>query len=75
MRGMAQRQKEGILARDNYSFRKHKKELAKKKKKEAKAQRKLDKKNIQLKESETQVPNENSEQILSDGPEGGTPGL
>jgi len=48
------------LARDNYSFRKRLKELAKKKKKEGKAQRKLDRKNMQSKEGETeaQVPPE-----------------
>jgi len=50
------------LARDNYSFRKRLKEAAKKKKKEEKRQRKLDRKNIQPKESEAQVSNENSEQ-------------
>jgi hypothetical protein len=33
------------LARDNYSYNKYKRELAKKKKKEDKLQRKLDKKN------------------------------
>jgi len=43
------------LARDNYSYRKHQKELAKKKKKEEKRQHKLDKKNIQPKEGEAQV--------------------
>jgi len=37
------------LARDNYSFSKRQKELAKKKKKEEKKQSKLDKKNIQVK--------------------------
>ena len=47
--------KEGLLARDNYSFRKRQKEIAKKKKKEAKMQRKLDKKNIKSKEGEAQV--------------------
>ena len=41
------RQKEEMLARDNYSYQKRQKEMAKKKKKEAKKQRKLDKKNIQ----------------------------
>jgi len=35
------------LARDNYSFNKRQKEIAKKKKKEEKRQSKLDKKNIQ----------------------------
>lgn len=45
------------MARDNYSYRKYQKELAKKKKKEEKIQRKLDKKNIQLKESTEQVNN------------------
>ena len=43
------------MARDNYSFQKRQKELAKKKKKEAKMQRKLDRKNIESKEAETQV--------------------
>jgi len=33
------------LARDNYSYKKYARELAKKKKKEEKLQRKLDKKN------------------------------
>ena len=33
------------MARDNYSYQKYKRELAKKKKKEEKMQRKLDKKN------------------------------
>ena len=42
-----QKWKEFILARDNYSFSKRQKELAKKKKKEEKKQSKLDKKNIQ----------------------------
>jgi len=50
------------LARDNYSYRKRKKELAREKKKEEKRQRKLDRKNIQPKESEAQVSNGNSEQ-------------
>ncbi len=49
------------MARDNYSYRKRQKELAKKKKKEEKRQRKLDRKNIQSKEAEAQVSNENSE--------------
>ncbi len=51
-----------MLARDNYSYQKREKELAKKKKKEEKRQRKLDRKNIQPKESEAQVSNEKSEQ-------------
>lgn len=38
------------MARDNYSYQKYKKELAKKKKKEEKMQRKLDKKNAKLNE-------------------------
>ena len=50
------------MARDNYSYRKRRKELAREKKKEEKRQRKLDRKNIQPKESEAQVSNENSEQ-------------
>jgi hypothetical protein len=36
---------EATLARDNYSYKKYARELAKKKKKEDKLQRKLDKKN------------------------------
>ena len=36
-----------MLGRDNYSYQKRQKELAKKKKKEAKKQSKLDKNNIQ----------------------------
>ena len=35
-----------MLARDNYSYKKYQKELAKKKKREEKEQSKLDKKNI-----------------------------
>jgi len=47
------------LARDNYSYKKYQRELAKKKKREEKIQRKLDKKNEQLKEnSRTTVPGE-----------------
>lgn len=38
------------MAQDNYSYKKYQKELAQKKKREAKIQRKLDKKNIQVKE-------------------------
>ena len=37
------------MARDNYSFNKRQKELAKKKKKEEKRQSKLDKKNMPVK--------------------------
>jgi hypothetical protein len=49
------------LARDNYSYKKYQRELAKKKKKEEKIQRKLDKKNAQLKEnSRTTVPGEDA---------------
>ncbi|MDP3789537.1 MAG: hypothetical protein Q8R48_03960 [Candidatus Omnitrophota bacterium] len=39
--------REYILAKDNYSYKKYARELAKKKKKEEKAQRRLDKKNTQ----------------------------
>ncbi len=35
------------MAKDNYSYKKYQKELAKKKKTEEKKQRKLDKKNMQ----------------------------
>jgi len=51
-----------MLARDNYSYRKRQRELAKKKKKEEKRQRKLDRKNIQSKGGEAQPSNENPEQ-------------
>ena len=37
------------MAKDNYSYQKRQKELAKKKKKEEKKQNKLDKKNMQTK--------------------------
>ncbi|MFA6142673.1 MAG: hypothetical protein WC738_05220 [Candidatus Omnitrophota bacterium] len=43
------------MARDNYSYQKYKRELAKKKKKEEKMQRKLDKKNAQSGENLGQV--------------------
>ena len=46
------------MARDNYSYKKYQRELAKKKKKEAKIQRKLDKKNAPLGENLGQVPDE-----------------
>jgi len=39
------------LAKDNYSYERYKRELAKKKKREAKMQLKLDRKNNKLKES------------------------
>ena len=45
------------MARDNYSYQKHKRELAKKKKKEDKMQRKLDKKNAVPKDGAEQVSN------------------
>ena len=43
------------MARDNYSYQKYQKELAKKKKKEEKRQRKLNKGNVQAKEDSEQV--------------------
>ncbi|MCQ9208178.1 MAG: hypothetical protein NG712_02235 [Omnitrophica bacterium] len=45
------------MARDNYSYRKYQKELAKKKKREEKQQRKLAKKNIQAKTDLEQASN------------------
>jgi len=48
------------LARDNYSYQRHMRELAKKKKKEEKMQRKLDKKNEQPKEELGQASNEDT---------------
>ena len=50
--------REGVLARDNYSYKKYARELAKKKKKEEKLQRKLDKKNAGAEEKPEQVPGE-----------------
>lgn len=52
--------KEGVLARDNYSYQKYRRELAKKKKKEEKMQRKLDKKNVLAGENPGQVSNDDS---------------
>ena len=46
-----------MLARDNYSYQKRQKELAKKKKKEEKKQSKLDKKNMQAKADPEQALN------------------
>ena len=43
------------MGRDNYSYQKRQKELAKKKKKEEKTQRKLDKKNPAAGETPEQV--------------------
>jgi hypothetical protein len=43
------------LGRDNYSYQKRQKELAKKKKKEEKLQRKLDKKNPQAEDAQEQA--------------------
>jgi hypothetical protein len=45
------------LARDNYSYNKYQKELARKKKKEEKMQSRLDKKNAQGQASPEQVSN------------------
>jgi len=45
------------MARDSYSYNRYQKELAKKKKQEEKLQRKLDKKNLQAKESPEQALN------------------
>lgn len=46
-----------MLARDNYSYKKYQKELARKKKAEEKKQKKLDKKNMQAKADLGQNPN------------------
>jgi hypothetical protein len=46
------------LARENYSYKKYQKELARKNKNEAKKQSKLDKKNIQAKADPGQALNE-----------------
>lgn len=47
-----------MLAKDNYSYQKYRRELAKKKKKEEKMQRKLEKKNLALKDNTEQPPSE-----------------
>jgi len=44
------------LARDNYSYKKHQKELARKKKAEGKKQRKLEKKAMEASLESGQVP-------------------
>lgn len=44
------------MARDNYSYKKYARELAKKKKREEKLQRKLDKKNAGSDENPEQLP-------------------
>lgn len=49
------------MARDNYSYQKYRRELAKKKKKEEKLQRKLDKKNKHSEEGPAKVPSVNLE--------------
>ena len=46
------------MARDNYSYKKHQKEVARKKKQEEKLQRRLAKKNEKTEVNSTQVPNE-----------------
>ncbi|MDP3791335.1 MAG: hypothetical protein Q8R38_04760 [Candidatus Omnitrophota bacterium] len=46
------------MARDNYSYKKYQRELAKKKKREEKEQKKLEKKNAQSKEEEGQAPDQ-----------------
>jgi hypothetical protein len=46
------------VGRDNYSFKKRKREIAKKKKKEAKLQRKIERKNIQQAENVEGAANE-----------------
>lgn len=43
------------MAKDNYSYAKFQKELAKKKKREEKKQRKLDKKNLEAKTDQEQI--------------------
>ena len=49
------REKEDMLARDNYSYKKYQKELAQKKRREEKIQRKLDKKNVQASVAQEQA--------------------
>jgi hypothetical protein len=52
--------KEATLARDNYSYKKYARELAKKKKKEEKLQRKLDNKNAKPDDTPEQAPGEDA---------------
>jgi hypothetical protein len=47
-----------MLARDNYSYKKYQKELARKKKAEEKKQRKLEKKAMKATPKSGQVPND-----------------
>ena len=62
-RESAQGVKENILAKDNYSYKKRQKELAKKKEREEKLQNKLNKRNAQTKtEPEQQTPDSNLQQ-------------
>lgn len=46
------------MARDNYSYKKYQKELARKKKQEEKRQSKLAKKNVQAEADPGRTPNE-----------------
>ena len=48
------------MARDNYSYQKYRRELAKKKKKEEKLQRKLDEKTAKSVAAQGQVPGEDA---------------
>ena len=48
------------MARDNYSYKKHQKELTRKKKTEEKKQRKLEKKAMEAAPEAEQVPNDQS---------------
>ncbi len=50
--------KESIVSRDNYSYKKYQKELARKKKAEEKKQRKMEKKAIEASLESGQVPND-----------------
>ena len=50
--------KESIVTRDNYSYKKYQKELAKKKKAEEKKQRRLEKKATEASLESGQVPND-----------------
>jgi hypothetical protein len=65
---------EGLVGRDNYSFQKRAKELAKKKKQEDKRQRKLDKKNALTADgpaAEEAVDNDDA--AVTESEEGATP--
>lgn len=57
------------MSRDNYSFQKRKKELARKKKQEEKMRHKLEKKNLRSQEAAAGAPNEDVAKTLENSAE------